>query len=516
MSSRLGGPMAADSAAHLIKLVTEARDGDAAVRQTAVAGFDPNQIDDLLHGAADLGGAALASGIGASPGAASGQAYFSADAAMDAFDRGEMVVLVCLETSPADEGAMRVVEGIVTGRGGLASHAAVVARGWGIPAVCGAESLEFGDDGSVSAGGVQLVEGSDVSLDGATGEIFLGAAEVSSGGPPAELDELLSWADEICAATVTVRANADSGDDAARARSMGAQGIGLCRTEHQFLGERATLVQRFVVDEDDSALDAMFDHQRADFIEVLEAMDGLPVTVRFLDAPLHEFLHGLSGPAADKFHEANPMLGFRGVRLGILRPALYAMQARALAEAVKKRRSDGGDPHAEIMIPLVGTTTELQHATETVLEAWATVLDTPPVVGTMIETPRAALVAGSLAETAGFLSFGTNDLTQLTFGFSRDDLEASVISPYVDQGVLPSSPFGSLDLEGVGALVSLAVESSRAVDPDLKIGVCGEHGGDPDSVRFFVQAGLNYVSCSPFRVPAARLAAAQAVLSLNE
>lgn len=506
--------MAADPASQLIDLVTGARDGDDEAKRAAVGAFDPAAIDDLLHGAADLeGDEAVATGIGASPGAASGRAYFTADAAMDAFDRGEMVVLVCLETSPADEGAMRVVEGIVTGRGGLASHAAVVARGWGIPAVCGAETLQFGEDGSVMAGETQLAEGAEVSLDGGTGEMYLGAADVAADGPPEELEELLGWADEVCRGRVTVRANADDGDDAARAREFGARGIGLCRTEHQFLGERAALVQRFVVDDDDTALDEMFDHQRADFIEVLEAMDGFPVTVRLLDAPLHEFLHGLTGPAAAKFHEANPMLGFRGVRLGILRPALYAMQARALAEAVKQRIADGGDPQAEIMIPLVGTVAELEAATETVLEAWATVLDTPPVVGTMVETPRAALIAGSLAESAGFLSFGTNDLTQLTFGYSRDDLEATVIGPYVDKGILPTSPFGSLDIDGVGALVVGAVEASRGVSPDLKIGVCGEHGGDPDSVRFFVNAGLNYVSCSPFRVPAARLAAAQALLA---
>ncbi len=505
--------MASDSATQLVDLVSAVADGDDEAKRLAVAAFDPMLVDDLLHGAADLGGAAVfASGIGASPGAAAGRAYFTADAAMDAFDRGEMVVLVCPETSPADEGAMRVVEGIITGRGGLASHAAVVARGWGIPAVCGAETLEFGDDGSVMAGGSQLAEGDEISLDGASGEIYLGAAQIDAGGPPAELEVLLSWADEICGQEVAVRANADNGEDASRAREFGAQGIGLCRTEHQFLGERASLVQRFVVDDDESALDEMFDHQRSDFVEVLEAMDGLPVTVRLLDAPLHEFLHGLTGPAADKFHEANPMLGFRGVRLGILRPALYAMQARALAEAVKQRRSDGGDPQAEIMIPLVGAVAELREATATVLAAWAEVLDTPPVVGTMVETPRAALIAGALADTAGFLSFGTNDLTQLTFGYSRDDLEATVIGPYVDKGILSTSPFGSLDIDGVGALVALAVESGRSTNSHLKIGVCGEHGGDPASIRFFVEAGLNYVSCSPFRVPIARLAVAQALL----
>ncbi len=506
--------MVSDPSQQLIGLVADAKDGDQTAKETAVASFDASRIDDLLHGAADVGDtAAFATGIGASPGAASGRAYFTADAAMDAFDRGEMVVLVCLETSPADEGAMRVVEGIVTGRGGLASHAAVVARGWGIPAVCGAETLDFGADGTVRVGADQLDEGAEVVLDGATGEVFLGGAQIDATGPPAELEILLGWADEICEGRVAVRANADNGEDATRARDFGAKGIGLCRTEHQFMGERAALVQRFVVDGDDSALDEMFDHQRADFVDVLEAMDGLPVTVRLLDAPLHEFLHGLSGPAADKFHEANPMLGFRGVRLGILRPSLYAMQSRALAEAVKQRQADGGDPQAEIMIPLVGTFTELREATTTVLEAWAEVLDTPPIVGTMVETPRAALVAGSLAEIAGFLSFGTNDLTQLTFGYSRDDLEATVISPYIEKGVLPSSPFGSLDVEGVGALVTQAVASSRKSKPGLKIGVCGEHGGDPASIRFFVDAGLDYVSCSPFRVPAARLAAAQAILA---
>ncbi len=493
-----------------------AKVGTLDAKHEALLAVAPNAVEAMLHGSAGDSSqvTVTAKGIGASPGAASGRAYFSSDAAMDAFDRGEQVVLLCLETSPADEGAMRVVEGIVTGRGGLASHAAVVARGWGIPAVCGVESLTF-EESVVRCDDVDISEGDEISLDGATGEIFSGTLDIDQGGVHAELKTLLGWADDVRLGKVGVRANADSGEDAAVARDFGADGIGLCRTEHQFLGERASLVQRFIVDDDADVLGEMFEQQRTDFLQVLEAMDGLPVTVRLLDAPLHEFLHGLTGPAAEQFREANPMLGFRGARLGVLRPALYAMQARALAEAVKQRLADGGDPQAEIMIPLIGSAAELAQATATVVEAWAEVLDTPPTVGTMIETPRAALIAGSLANETAFFSFGTNDLTQLTFGFSRDDVEATVIGPYVEAGLLPESPFGSLDQEGVGALVLGAVQAARATNPDLKIGVCGEHGGDPTSVEFFVAAGLDYVSCSPYRVPVARLAAAQAVLRAN-
>ncbi len=496
-----------------------AADSDQA-RADAVRSAACADIESALHGSLDSGTATqnlFTTGIAASPGAASGQAYFTADDAMEGFNRGENVVLVCTETTPADEPVMRIAEGIVTARGGLASHAAVMARGWGIPAVCGAETIDVGRQvAACSVTGVSVTPGTHVTLDGASGEVFVGEATVteSAGGLSEEVATLLGWADQVCAdaGALRVRANADSGDDAAVARQFGAQGIGLCRTEHQFLGERASLIANLITGQgDDGLLDHLFELQRADFGSVLDAMDGLPVTVRLLDAPLHEFL-GEDPPG--EWHEANPMLGFRGVRVGLLRPAVYASQARALAAAVKDRRAAGGNPQPEIMIPLVAAAAELEAARATVLTAWNSELpDDQPRVGTMVETPRAALTAGELVAHTDFFSFGTNDLTQLTFGFSRDDLEARVIQPYVTAGHLAVSPFASLDTDGVGALVTGAVAAARAAAPDVSIGVCGEHGGDPDSIGFFHRAGLSYVSCSPYRVPAARLAAAQAVLA---
>ncbi|MEE9415681.1 MAG: putative PEP-binding protein [Acidimicrobiales bacterium] len=488
--------------------------GSIEARHALLSELNFADIEAMLHGSlAQVGSAILVvSGIGASPGAACGRAYFTVDDALAGFDRGEAVVLIRTETSPADEPAMRVAEGIVTARGGLASHAAVVARGWGIPAVCGVEQLVVSND-AASCGSVRLNKGDEVSIDGTTGEVFSGSIDVEHGeGPVAELDMLLGWADEVRAGILEVWANADSGHDAYRARELGAEGIGLCRTEHQFLGARASLVARLIVDDDVSALDELFDQQVVDFVALLEAMNGLPVTVRLLDAPLHEFL-GPSGPQHhDEWRETNPMLGFRGVRLGIVRPQIYATQARALASAIAERRAAGGHPHAQIMIPLIGSAAELVEAKRIVTEAWLTVLDDPPIVGAMIETPRAALIASELVPEGEFFSFGTNDLTQLAFGFSRDDLEAKVIAPYLDAGLLAVSPFATIDREGVGELMRLAAATLRRLQPGANLGICGEHAGDPDSIAFFVELGLNYVSCSPFRVEVARLAAAQAIL----
>ncbi len=351
-----------------------------------------------------------------------------------------------------------------------------------------------------------------MTVDGSSGQVFVGQILVDHQEPPDELEILLTWADEVRAGRVGVRANADTGEDAAVARRLGAEGIGLCRTEHMFLGTRLPVVRRVLLATDDVERDAaladLLAVQRSDFVEVLDAMDGLPVTVRLLDAPLHEFL--------EDSHEQNPMLGLRGVRLALSIEGLYRTQARALLEAAALRREAGGDPIIEIMVPLVALTAELATVRPWIDEEIAAAGDAGSVkVGTMIETPRAALRAGALAPYADFMSFGTNDLTQMTFGFSRDDVESSVIGEYLRRGLLQRSPFDALDTGGVGELISLAVERARAVDPDMKIGICGEHGGDPRSIAFVVAAGIDYVSCSGPRVPVARLAAAHALLGVT-
>ncbi|HEY4927973.1 MAG TPA: putative PEP-binding protein, partial [Acidimicrobiales bacterium] len=439
-----------------------------------------------------------------------------------------------------------------TARGGLVSHAAVVARGWGKPAVVGAEALRIGTH-SFSAGDVEVHEGDWISVDGTNGTVVVGKVEVSQGETPPEFETILGWADEIRAGHLGVRANADNGPDATNARHHGAEGIGLCRTEHMFLAEdRLPVVRRMILAdtpaEEELALEALRVAQKADFYEILEAMDGLPVTIRLLDPPLHEFLPdtmelaikeatvGLTDEesqlfeAAKTWHEFNPMLGTRGVRLGVIKPGLYAMQVRALMEAALDRVDAGGHPIVEIMIPLTVTREELALARSWVETAVAATLKAGSdakakkgakgskgtlevLIGTMIETPRAALRAGEIAEEADFFSFGTNDLTQMTFGFSRDDVEGRMMSAYLEQGLLKRNPFEVIDPDGVGELVRLGTERGRATRPSLKVGVCGEHGGDPESIATFAAAGLDYVSCSPFRVPIARLAAAQAVLA---
>ncbi|HEY1990134.1 MAG TPA: pyruvate, phosphate dikinase [Acidimicrobiales bacterium] len=523
----------------------------------AVERVTGDHLDQVLHPQfTGSGYTVLTTGLGASPGAAVGQVYLTADDAQAAAVRGEKVVLVRSETSPEDVHGMLAAEGILTARGGLVSHAAVVARGWGKPAVVGAEAVKI-TGSSFTVGTTVVNQGDWISVDGTNGTVVLGQVPLSQGKTPAEFETILAWADEIRAGHLGVRANADNGPDATNARNRGAEGIGLCRTEHMFLGEdRLPIVRRMILasspEDEESALEQLRVAQKADFEEILEAMDGLPVTIRLLDPPLHEFLPdtqelaikqattGLTPEetrlfeAAKAWHEFNPMLGTRGVRLGVIKPGLYAMQVRALMEAALARVAAGGRPIVEIMIPLTVSRQEMALARSWVEEAVATTLagsakkgakgtgkgakastagKLEVLIGTMIETPRAALLAGEIAEDADFFSFGTNDLTQMTFGFSRDDVEGRMMSEYLSLGLLKRNPFEVVDPDGVGELVRLGVERGRATRPDLKIGVCGEHGGDPESIATFARAGLDYVSCSPFRVPIARLACAQAVLS---
>jgi pyruvate, orthophosphate dikinase len=498
----------------------------------------------------------ITTGVSASPGAAVGKAVFDSATAVEWADRGEDVILVRRETNPDDLHGMIAARGILTSRGGKTSHAAVVARGMGKTCVCGADELEVDVRGRkfTSAGGVTISEGDVISIDGTSGAVFEGevpvvaspVVEYFEGSLDLSSDELVAAVDRLMTHADTrrrlgVRANADNGPDCARARRFGAGGVGLTRTEHMFLGERRQLVERLILAEDEetrqAALDALEPMQRGDFVEILEAMDGLPVTIRLIDPPLHEFLPdltdlsvrvALAGDAATaqdrklldavrRLHEENPMLGLRGVRLGLVIPGLVNMQVRAIAHAAADRAKAGGDPQPEIMIPLTASVQEMEIAraqAEQVLAAVAqeTGIGVHTLIGTMIEVPRAALLAGEIAQSAEFFSFGTNDLTQMTWGFSRDDVEGAFFSRYIELGVFGVSPFETIDRDGVGRLVRIAVKEGRAARPDLHVGVCGEHGGDPDSVHFFHDAGLDYVSCSPFRVPVARLEAGRAAV----
>jgi pyruvate,orthophosphate dikinase len=511
-------------------------------REEAVTRVTAEHLDQVLHPQfAGTGHRVIATGLAASPGAAVGKVVFDADEAAALADKGERVILVRTETSPEDVHGMIASQGILTSRGGLVSHAAVVARGWGKPAVVGAESIVIdAENARFTAAGVSVRAGEVISIDGSTGQVVLGEVPLTLAEPPPEFHTILRWCDSIRRGKLGVRANADNGPDAANARAFGAEGIGLCRTEHMFLGERLPVVRRMILarteEEETAALEELRKAQKEDFVAILEAMDGLPVIVRLLDPPLHEFLpsieelelkratEGLSPDeerlleAARAWSEFNPMLGTRGVRLGVLKPGLYAMQVRALLQAAAERVAAGGKPSVEVMIPLIVTREEMALArswVEEAIEAETRGLKKKPDVsiGTMIETPRAALCAGEIAEVADFFSFGTNDLTQMTFGFSRDDVEGRMMSAYLEKGLLKRNPFESIDERGVGQLVRCAVEEGRSVRPELKVGICGEHGGDPASIDFFYRAGLDYVSCSPFRVPIARLAAAQAVIA---
>ncbi len=511
--------------------------------EEAVSRITADHLESVLHPHfADADVDRLTRGLGASPGAAVGRAYFTADEAVEAVDRGEKVILVRNETSPEDVHGMMVAEGILTARGGLVSHAAVVARGWGKPAVVGAEAVRIAD-GAFSCEGVTVRRGEHVSIDGTTGDVVAGEVELASAAPPPELEIILGWADAIRSGELGVRANADNGPDAANARRFGAEGIGLCRTEHMFLGDdRLPIVRRMILagtpEQEEAAAEELRVAQRADFESILEAMDGLPVTVRLLDPPLHEFLPrteelvvkaasvGLDPEEADMleaarlWQEVNPMLGTRGVRLGVVKPGLYSMQVRALMEAAIERARAGGNPIIEIMIPLTVSREEMALArswVESALEQVEGLADLDGsiavTVGTMIETPRAALAADQIAEEAEFFSFGTNDLTQMVFGFSRDDVEGRMMSAYLELGLLERNPFETVDPLAVGELVREGVNRGRRSRPDLKVGVCGEHGGDPESIEVFARSGVDYVSCSPFRVPVARLAGAQALLA---
>ena len=512
-------------------------------KEEAIGRVAAEHLDQVLHPQFQDGAKkVIAKGLAASPGAAVGKVYFTADEAADASDRGEKVILVRSETSPEDVHGMMVSEGILTARGGLVSHAAVVARGWGTPAVVGAEAIKI-DGKQFTVGAIVVKEGDIISLDGTTGEVVLGSLELSEAKPPKEFDIILQWCDQVRKGKMAVRANADTGDDATNARKLGAEGIGLCRTEHMFLAEdRLPVVRRMILAqnpaEEAKALEDLRKVQKKDFIDILKAMDGLPVTVRLLDPPLHEFLPNVHEleiekaatpagqwskeneqllKAAQEWSEHNPMLGTRGVRLGVIKPGLYAMQVQALMEAAADRVAKGGKPIVEVMIPLTVTKEELALARSWVVKGIADATKgsakKPKVsIGTMIETPRAALRADELSEEADFFSFGTNDLTQMTFGFSRDDVESRMMPAYLEAGLLKRNPFETIDQGGVGELVEIAAKRGRAAKPGIKLGVCGEHGGDPESIGLFFRAGLDYVSCSPFRVPIARLAVAQAVL----
>jgi pyruvate,orthophosphate dikinase len=500
----------------------------------------------------------IAQGLNASPGAAVGRVVFDSYTAVKWSRSGEPVILVRRETNPDDLNGMIAAQGILTSRGGKTSHAAVVARGMGKTCVCGAETLDVDTKRRSfrAPGGIEVHEGDVISVDGTTGEVFLGEVPVVDspvvryfeGDETAKDDELVAAVDRIMRHAdgrrrMAVRANADNPEDAARARRFGAQGIGLCRTEHMFLGERRALVEALILadtdEERDAELAALLPLQRADFVEIFEQMDGLPVTIRLLDPPLHEFLPDITElsvrvavaeargearendlrllQAVHKLHEQNPMLGLRGVRLGLVIPGLFAMQARAALEAAADRIRAGGVPRVELMVPLVGAVQELDAIKHEIIQVAREVRSETGVhleflVGTMIELPRAALTADQIADAAEFFSFGTNDLTQTTWGFSRDDVEGAFFSAYLEKGIFGVSPFESIDREGVGELMRIGAEKGRSHRPGLKLGICGEHGGDPDSVHFFEEIGLDYVSCSPFRVPIARLEAGRSVV----
>jgi pyruvate,orthophosphate dikinase len=530
----------------------------------ALARVTGDQLAQLMFPHFDHSGARIpmAVGMSASPGAAVGQAVFDSATAVALAEEGTPVILVRRETNPDDLHGMVAAAGILTSRGGKTSHAAVVARGMGRTCVCGAESIDVDTKAKqfVAPDGTIVREGDTISIDGSSGEIFAGEVAVTAspvvqyfegtmsveqGGPlVAAVDRLMRVAD--ARRRLQVRANADNAEDASRARRFGAQGIGLCRTEHMFLGERRELVERLILAETQEQRDEVFAEllplQRADFVEIFEAMESLPVTIRLLDPPLHEFLPDLTelsvkvalaearGQAVDKderllvavhrLHEQNPMLGLRGVRLGIAIPGLFEMQSQAILEAAAIVTEGGHSARPEIMVPLVGSVEELRNIRQEIDAAahearvkHSVHLD--HLVGTMIELPRAALTAGEIAEAADFFSFGTNDLTQTTWGFSRDDVESSFFSRYMEAGILGVSPFETIDRVGVGRLVRIGTDEGRRTKPGLKVGVCGEHGGDPDSVHFFEERGLDYVSCSPFRVPVARLEAGRAVVAAS-
>ena len=539
-------------------------------KEEAVMKVEPTQVDTLLHPQFDVKekekaekeGKQIGSGVNASPGAAVGRVYFDADTAEEkAKEEGQDVIMVRPFTKPDDVHGMLAAKGILTSEGGATSHAAVVARQFGIPCVVGASDIQIDmKNRQLEAKGVTVKEGDYLSVDGTTGEVFLG--EIPSVAPTleeqTELMELLTWADEISASKdirtapkgwptrgLMVWANADYPEDARRARSYGAQGIGLCRTEHMFFEpERLPIVQKMILSDNvkdrEAALDKLLPYQRSDFDGLFEAMTGLPVIIRLIDPPLHEFMpdeHELFEEvisnrinnkvdqkkedflvSVQNLHESNPMMGLRGVRLSVVMPEIVSMQVRAIFEAAADVKLRGFEPHPEVMIPLTGHINELHFIQPKLEEIAAKVMKEKGVefeykFGTMIEIPRAGLTADEIAETAEFFSFGTNDLTQFTFGYSRDDAERNFLVKYVEDKILPKNPFQTIDIPGVGQLMDLTVKKGRGTRVDLEVGICGEHGGDPESIDWCYRIGLNYVSCSPFRVPIARLAAAQSALN---
>ena len=522
-------------------------------KKTAVKRVEPEQLDQLLHPQFDPHAKydIIARGLNASPGAAVGQAMFSSEDVVEAVEAGKKCVLVRWETNPDDLAGMYAAEGILTSHGGKTSHAAVIARGMGAPCVCGCEALRIDAENktaTVSGTDIVIREGDMISLDGTEGIVVLGAVDLKDPEITGDLDTILEWADEF--RQLGVRANADNPEDALKSRDFGAEGIGLCRTEHMFLGDRKQIIQSFILNDDElnrqKTTESLYEAQVGDFYEMLKAMDGLPMIVRLLDPPLHEFLddprnlevaiarmeeqgeeksvvaaHREYLDKIDSFKEQNPMLGLRGCRLGIVYPVLPELQVRAIATATAKLIKEGLNPIPEIMIPLVSTVNELAVMRDDAEQVISEVSQKEGVelnikIGTMIELPRAALTADEIASRADFFSFGTNDLTQTTFGFSRDDVEGEFIPQYLSDRILPRNPFATIDADGVGKLVGMGVDLGKGANNKLECGVCGEHGGDPESIHTFAKLGLDYVSCSPYRVPVARLAAAQAALELSE
>jgi pyruvate,orthophosphate dikinase len=531
-----------------IKIAVDMVEEGLITKEEAVMRVNPAQLDQLLHPMIDPDAdvTVLTKGLPASPGAATGKVVFDADEAEERGKKGEKVILVRWETTPDDIHGIVEAQGILTSHGGMTSHAAVVARGMGKPCVSGAEEVKIDEKNRLFVvGEVTVRDGDVITIDGTTGRVMLGEVPLIPPRVTTDLEKLLAWADEI--RTLGVRTNADTPADAKRAREFGAEGIGLCRTEHMFFGEdRLPWVQKMILAESDEAraeaLDRLLPMQRSDFEGIFEVMSGLPVTIRLLDPPLHEFLPNYTdimvrlaemkaeGAPEAEIHEQevlarkvkamsemNPMLGLRGCRLGLTFPGIYEMQVRAIMEAAVAVKKRGFEPVVEIMIPLVSEERELEVLKERLAAVAEAVLSEqgetiPYRFGTMIELPRAALTADEIAKHAEFFSFGTNDLTQTTYGFSRDDAEAKFLPRYLEEKILKDNPFEVLDQKGVGKLVQMAAELGRSTNPDIKLGICGEHGGEPRSIEFCHRIGLTYVSCSPFRVPIARLAAAQAAL----
>ena len=526
------------TAAAAIKIARDMAEEGFIRKDEALLRIDPGQLEQLLHPRMDPVAEVevLCTGLGASPGAATGKIVLTAQEAAERGGAGEAVILVRKETDPDDVEGMMRAKGVLTALGGMTSHAAVVARGMGKPAVTGCSALKIDSHaGAFSVNGRVFEAGDVITIEGTSGRVIAGEVPLVEPEIDEDFETILRWADRVRA--LGVRANADTPEDARRAREFGAEGIGLCRTEHMFMEEgRLRIVREMILSEDERALDAALEKleplQKEDFEKIFKAMDGLPVTVRLLDPPLHEFLpdsKDLTAKVAEaeargenagelvrqlriaeRLEEVNPMLGLRGVRLGVLRPEVYRMQARAIAAAARTVAEEGYAPVVEIMVPLVGFPSELSMIKAYIEEE---VGETPVKIGTMIELPRACAVAGEIAEDADFFSFGTNDLTQMVCGMSRDDAEEKFLADYLEGGLLRENPFQTLDRKGVGVFVSMACEGGREAKPSLKLGVCGEHGGDPKSIAFFHEVGLDYVSCSPFRVPIARLVAAQVASS---